>query len=237
MRRYAAISLILLFLCSRLGIAADKLILIGKNAPINGNDQLLMNHLIGLGLDVEYHSEPEKHPVDTKGAVGVFISESVTSGNIGPAYALPIPVIMSEPGLIDDMKMGVGQDAANATSIEIVNSNHPITKGFGGVVKVITQPGVLEGASSLEGEVQVLAVLEGNPGMKMLFVYEKGAQMQGQKAPARRAFVFNEQNSNPLMNNDGWTMVERAVTWVLGTALSVNYECTLATSWGALKLH
>jgi len=236
MRRYVAVSLILLLLFSGLGIAADKLILIGKNAPINNNDQILMDHMKGLGLDVEYHSEPEKHPVDTKGAVGVFISESITSANIGPAYDLAIPVIMSEPGLIDDMKMGVGQDAASATSIEIVNPNHPITKGFNGVVKVLSQPGVLEGASALEGEVQILAALEGDPGMKMLFVYEKGAQMQGQKAPARRAFVFNEQNSNPLMNNDGWTIIERAVTWVLGSTASVDHKGTLATSWGGLKI-
>ena len=235
MRCYITVSLILLFLYSGLGIAADKLILIGKDNPINNNDQILMGHLTGLGLDVEYHSEPEKHPVDTKGAVGVFISESVTSANIGPAYDLPIPVIMSEPGLIDDMKMGIGQDAASATSIEIVDPNHSITKGFNGVVKVLTQPGVLECASALEGEAHTLAVLAGDPGMTMLFVYEKGAQMQGQKAPARRVFVFNEQNSNPLMNNDGWTIIERAVIWVLGTAASVSYEGTLATSWGALK--
>ena len=235
MRRYAAVSLILLLLCSGLGIAADKLILIGKNDPINNNDQILMEHLIGLGLDVEYHSEPEQHPVDTNGAVGVFISESVTSTNIGPAYDLPIPVIMSDPGLIDDMMMGIGADNAGATSIEIVDPNHPITKGFNGVVTVLTQPRVMEGASAVEGEVQILAVLEGNPGMTMVFVYEKGAQMQGQEAPARRAFVFNEQNSNPLMNDDGWTIVERAVTWVLSTEASVSYEGTLATSWGALK--
>jgi len=235
MRSYVAVSLVLLFLCSGLGIAADKLILIGKNNPINDSDQILMGHLTGLGLDVEYHSEPEKHPVDIKGAVGVFISESVTSGNIGPAYDLPIPVIMSEPGLIDDMKMGIGQDAANAESIEIVDPNHPITKGYKGVVKVLSQPEILACASDLEGEVQILAVLAGDPGMKMLFVYEKGAQMQGQKAPARRAFVFNEQSSNPLVNNDGWTIIEHAVTWVLGTASSVNYERTLAISWGAIK--
>ena len=235
MRCYVTISLVLLFLCSGLGIAADKLILIGKNDPINNNDILLRDHLIGLGLDVEYHSEPEKHPVDTNGAVGVFISESVTSTNIGPAYDLSIPVIMSEPGLIDDMKMGVGVDIASATSIEIVDPNHPITKGFDGVVKVLTQPGVMECASALEGEAQILAVLAGDPGMTMIFVYEKGTQMQGQEAPARRAFVFNEQNSNPLMNNDGWTFVERAVTWVLGTAASVSHEGTLATLWGALR--
>jgi hypothetical protein len=230
MRRYAGVLLILLLLCSGLGIAADKLILIGKNDPINNNDQILMEHLIGLGLDVEYHSEPEKHPVDTNGA-------AVTSGNIGPAYDLPIPVIMSEPGLIDDMKMGVGQDFAGSTSIEIVDPDHPITEGFSGVVEILTQPGVLEGASALEGEVQILATLEGAPGMTMVFVYEKGAQMQGQEAPARRAFVFNEQYSNPLMNDDGWTIVERAVTWVLGTAVSVDYEGKLATSWGTLKLY
>ncbi len=235
MRSYVGVSLILLFLCSGLGIAADKLILIGKNDPINSNDQILMDHLVGLGLDVEYHSEPEQHPVDTNGAVGVFISESVTSTNIGPAYDLPIPVIMSEPGLIDDMKMGTGADNAGATSIEIVDPNHPITKGFNGVVTVLSQPGVMEGASELEGEVQILATLEGDPGMTMVFVYEKGAQMQGQEAPARRAFVFNEQYSNPLMNDDGWTIVERAVTWVLSTEASVSYGGTLATSWGALK--
>jgi len=38
------------------------------------------------------------------------------------------------------------------------------------------------------------------------------------------------------MNDDGWTIVERAVTWVLGTAASVSYKGTLATSWGALRI-
>ena len=114
MRFYLTTSLILLVLCSSLVFAADKMILIGKNAPINNNDLILMQHLQGLGLEVEYHSEPEGHPVDLKGAVGIFISESVTSGNIGPVYNdVDIPVIISKtmkshdlvaaPGLADIM--------------------------------------------------------------------------------------------------------------------------------------
>lgn len=235
MRCYVGISLLLLFLGSGQAMALDKLILIGKDNPINNSDQILMGHLTALGLNVEYHSEPEKHPVDIKGAVGVFISESVTSGNIGPAYDLPIPVIMSEPGLIDDLKMGIGQDVANATSIAIVQQNHPITKGYQGVVKVLSQPETLASASALEGDAQILAVLAGDAGIKLLFVYEAGAQMQTEKAPARRAFVFNEQSSTPFVTDDGWTLIERAVTWVLATAAPVSNQGTLTTTWGAIK--
>ena len=236
MRFYLTTSLILLVLCSGLAFAADKMILIGKNAPINNNDLILMQHLQGLGLEVEYHSEPEGHPVDLKDAVGIFISESVTSGNIGPVYNdVEIPVIMSEGGLIDEMRMGIGLNAEGVTTVKIVNPNHFITQGLEGEVEVLSQPGILSGATDVEGSVQVLAILTDGSEWPRVFVYEKGAQMQGQKAPARRAFVFNHQESNPLLNDDGWALVERSVEWVLGAAAPVSSEGSLAVAWGALK--
>ena len=237
MRFCVTASLILLVLCSGLAFAADKMILIGKNDPINNNDLILMQHLQELGLEVEYHSEPEGHPVDLKDAVGVFISESVTSGNIGPGYnTVKIPVIMSEGGLIDEMRMGNGMNAEGVTTVKIVNPNHFITEGLDGEVEVLSQPGTMSGASDVEGDVQVLATLADGSDWPRVFVYEKGAQMMDQKAPARRAFVFNHQNSNPLLTDDGWALVERSVEWILGAAAPVSSEGALAAAWGALKV-
>ena len=237
MRFYLTFSLILLLIYSGLAFAAGKFILIGKNDPINNNDMILMQHLQGLGLDVEYHSEPEGHPVSLDDAIGIFISESVTSDNIGPVYNdVELPFIMSEGGLIDEMRMGIGQNAENVSTIKIVDNNHYITQGFDlGDLEVLTAPGTMSGATSLEGDPRVLATLADGSGWPRVFVYEKNAQMQGQKAPARRAYVFNHQNINPLLNEDGWTIIERAVEWVLGASLSVEPMNDLAITWGGIK--
>lgn len=237
MRFYVTFSLIILLLFSGLGYAADKFILIGKNDPINNNDLILMGYLQGLNLNVEYHSEPERHPVNLDDAIGIYISESVTSGNIGPVYnEVELPFIMSEGGLIDEMRMGVGLNAENVSTINIVNNSHYITQGFAlGELEVLTGPGIMSGATDVEGDVQVLATLADGSGWPRVFVYEKGAQMQGQKAPARRAFVFNHQEINPLLNDDGWTIITRAVEWVLGAASPVEPTGSLAITWGVIK--
>jgi len=237
MRCYLLVSLTLLFIFSSAVVSADKLILVGKNDPINDNDTILMERLQGMGLDVEYHSEPEGHPVDLTGAACVYISESVTSGNIGSAYTdVNIPVITSEGGLIDDLKMGVGQNSGNVTAIEIVDPNHPITQGFSGQVEVLSQAGTLTGATELQGDAQILATLTDGSGWPRLFVYDEGAQMIDMVAPARRVFVFNHQEVNPLLNEDGWTLIERSVNWALGNEPTpVSYQNSLANTWGAIK--
>ena len=238
MRYYLLISLALVFIVSSAIVSADTIILVGKADPIKANDVILMERLQGMGLDVEYHSEPETHPVPLGGAVGVFISESVTSGNIGTAYTdVDIPVITSEGGLIDDLGMGVGENSGDVTAIEIVDPNHPITQGFSGQVEILSQAGVLTGASELQGDAQVLATLADGSGWPRLFVYEEGAQMIDMVAPARRAFVFNHENTNPLLNDDGWTLVERAVEWALGYGTSaVSPDSSLVTTWSAIKV-
>ena len=238
MRFYLTFSLILLMMFSGLAFAADKFILIGKADPINANDTILMQRLQGMGLNVEYHSEPEGHPIRLDAdVIGIYISESVTSGNIGPGYNdVELPFIMSEGGLIDEMSMGVGANAENVSTIKIVNNKHYITEGFPlGDLEVLTAPGTMSGASELEGSPQVLATLADGSDWPRVFVYEKGAQMIGQKAPARRAFVFNHETLNPLLNEDGWTIIERAVEWVLGAAAPVDPKDGLAITWGAIK--
>jgi hypothetical protein len=236
MRFYLAFSLILMIMFSGLAFSADKFILIGKNDPINANDTVLMTHLQGMGLDVEYHSEPEG-PVNLDDAIGMFISESVSSGNIGPVYNdVDIPFIMSEGGLIDEMSMGIGQNAESVSTIKIVNNRHYITEVFPlGDLEVLTAPGTMSGATELEGDPQVLATLADGSDWPRVFVYEEGAQMIGQKAPTRRAYVFNHQNINPLLNEDGWTIIERAVEWALGAAAPVDPMDDLAITWGAIK--
>jgi len=235
---FSFVFVLLLSLCSGSVLAADKLILIGKNDPINSNDLILMERLQGMGLNVEYHSEPEAHPVDLDDAIGIYISESVTSGNIGPVYNdVELPFIMSEGGLIDEMSMGIGQNAEGVSTIKIVSNNHYITQDFAlGDLEVLTQPGVMSGATDLEGTPQILATLADGSDWPRVFVYEKDAQMQGQRAPARRAFVFNHQEINPLLNDDGWTLITRAVEWVLGAATPVEPAGSLAVTWGTIKI-
>jgi hypothetical protein len=52
----------------------------------------------------------------------------------------------------------------------------------------------------------------------LIFCFERGSQMVGMKAPARRvAFFFDRTNSTVrYLNDNGWKLFEAGINWAMG---------------------
>ena len=245
MRLGIAVFFTFLLLYTSLAIGAAKLVFIGAWKEAAGSDAALINAFEAferVDLVAEYHSQIEDQPVDLSGADLVFVYESVSSGEIGDAYRdASIPVMFTEHAQGDDMGMtpATGGDLGDDTSILIKDSDHPITQGFEGEVVVWQEPGHdVQGIPNLLGDVQILAAKPTNSGVATVFVYEKGAQMMDDVAPARRVFLWMHSGSDPdLLTADAWTIIERAFVWALDLTEdeAVNPEDALSITWGRLK--
>lgn len=240
MRFSLFISLIVLVFFASWTIAADKIVFIGATVPLGAADAAVKTHLTALGFTVEDHAQTEKQPVDITGAAAVFIFESVTSSNITSAYKnAAIPVIMTEPAILDDMKFAPDGtfDSPAGQVVTIVDPSHPIAGGLKGDVKVATANGAIAACSGFKVDCVVVAKSAVN-GSPCIVTFEKGIKdMDGNPIPARRVYTFIEADLALAVTNDGWALFERSVLWALGklTSAAVDPDQKLSLTWGEVK--
>ena len=235
MFRLCAISLILALLLVCMAYA-EKVVLIGSGAP-DPSDVILIEHLEGLGLEVESHSHDEPQPLDLNGVDVVFISATVSSGNIGSFYAdSTVPVINCEAWTYDDMGFSVGQFDIDGDKIAIVDADHPIAQGFSGEVTIHSAASEIMSAS-LEGDVTVVAVRTDDPAQATIGVYEAGATTLIGETKAIHITLFPHNESWTLMTDDGWTLIEQSVLYAIGRheGSSVEPVNKLAVTWSSIK--
>ncbi|RJP30123.1 MAG: hypothetical protein C4527_10475 [Candidatus Omnitrophota bacterium] len=97
----------------------------------------LINHLEqDLGHTANIYGTGEDDPglVEEENDL-IFITEEIGSGSVGRDYRIANkPVIFTESYILDDMGFTNGQSAftggAMTTTLKVVNSNHPITRGL-----------------------------------------------------------------------------------------------------------
>jgi hypothetical protein len=236
-------SLIFMLLFASWSMAVDKIIMISAADPPGAADQALIDHVAALGFEVESHSQDEAQPVDISGAAAVIIGEALSSGNVSSAYKdVPIPVVITEPYVLDDMQLatdGTFNETPDKT-IVIVDPDHPIAGGLTGEVEIASEvPPDICSTSDIQGDAHVVATVLAN-GHTCLATYEEGAKgMDGVPVPARRVFTFPFETLIPLLTDDGWGLVERSVLWALGmlSETAVTPEGAAAATWGDLKAH
>ncbi len=235
------VSLVLILLVASWTVAADTIVMLGAAVPFAGADAELKARVEALGYQVEEHSQDEAQPVDISGAAGVLIGEALSSGNITDAYKdAPIPVIITEAYVLDDMKFAAADATFNAAqdmALTIVDPAHPIAGGLSGNVDIASAATEICSTSDIQGDVHVVANVLGN-GHTAIACYEEGANdMDGAPVPARRVFVFIHELITPLLNDAGWGLVERSVLWAMGalSETAVTPEAAIATTWGDLK--
>ncbi len=232
--------LVLVFLAASWTIAADTIVMIGAAVPFSGADAELKAHVEALGYQVEEHSQDEAQPVDISGAAGVLIGEALSSSNVTDAYRdAPIPVIITEAYVLDDMKFATDGtfNAAQDMALTIVDPAHPIAGGLSGNVDIASAAADICSTSDILGDAHVVANVLGN-GHTAIACYEEGANdADGVPVPARRVFVFIHELITPLLNDAGWGLVERSVLWAMGalSETAVTPEAAIATTWGDLK--
>lgn len=151
----------------------------------------------------------------------IVVSESCESARVassGVFETIATPVVSAEGHWLDES--GVAKEGLKVgaqTTIEIIDSTHPIAAGLTGKVVVYPQPHTLFlGSQPAPGATKV-ATQDGNPQNFALLAVDKGAQLTGGKtAPARRVHWFWEIEAGASLTGDGWKIFDASVNWAAG---------------------
>lgn len=191
------------------------------NATLNSGDSAVKTHLESLGFVVTIKAATSSTTADASGKNLVIISSTALSTDSNTKYRdIAVPVLTWEAYLFDDMGMtgatkGTNYDKkASQTTISIVNSSHPMAAGLSGTQTVYGSAGYLELGQPTSAAVNI-ATVTGDSTKSVIFGYDKGAQMIGLTAPAKRVGFFLYDTEASVMTSQGWTLFDSAVKWAL----------------------
>lgn len=192
-----------------------------EDSNISLQDRVFASHLRNqFGLTVQQFDDDGTLPNSLDGAEFGIVSGSVGSGNIGGLNIHvndPRPFITYESFLFDEFAFAPSGDpptAADITTLELVNTMHPITEGLSaGNLQVHAQPeGVAYLANPPEG-VTVLLTLPGNPDAAVVWVIDANTTVNGNNIPGIRiAWGIGDTN----LTTAGKDFLNRVIAYVLG---------------------
>jgi len=202
-----------------------------SNCSNNSKDVPLLNHLLGLGYNVDTKNDdgPSWNPLDYD---IIVISESVLSSNTDWLKDAQVPILTVEGSNSDELEMGDGGSSSGGGSKFIsIAQPHPITVGFSGIVEVTTSSnnlGHMTGWNAGSG-IKALAYYEdsGDIKAKILAVEKDGMLVDGSEAADKRVF-FGAQYFGHL-NGNGIQLFNQALDWLSWTGVyTMSYTDTVA---------
>ncbi|MEM7367885.1 MAG: SdrD B-like domain-containing protein [Bacteroidota bacterium] len=194
---------------------------------MSSGDQAIYNRLSSQGYTITTKGSPS-YPASTADAAGkdvVFISSTINSGDIGTMYKdVTIPVIVSEPWLLDDMKMvdddGSHQGSSSSqTQMTIDLPSHPLVEGLSGTVTVLSPSESIRWGKP-NSNCDKIARVQGSSDEYGVFCYRPGASMEGMTAPAYRIGFFLDDNTAANLTNDGWAIFDNTIRMSTGSQSS-----------------
>jgi hypothetical protein len=214
---------------------ASALFVVG-NTMLGPGDAAVRTRLQELGYALTIKSAADANEADASGKSLVVISSTVDSRDVNTKFTdVAVPVVLWDNELYADMKMtgtvsGTDFGATNdQTTTTILDQAHALAAGREGTVAV-AETGSLTwgrpGASAL-----MIAGLAQDRSKYTIFAYEKGTDVVGQMAPARRVGLFLQDNTAALLTHFGWTLFDAAITWaanakpfIVKKVLVLNYD-------------
>jgi hypothetical protein len=197
--------------------------LVKMKQEVQDEDTRVVAHLKSLGFDVTVCEELSDFKL-TKGKDLVVISESVNGFEIADKFRwLPIPVIVWENDVYDDMNMtgkrlrvDYGTETKPSTALELFNAPHPLSGRLSaGVHEILSKPAPLNWGHPGLGAT-VIATLPGQPDKVAIFAYEKGATMDYEyTAPARRVGFFPNRSYFDTLTPEGQALFDAAFLWAV----------------------
>jgi hypothetical protein len=197
-------------------------------------DQAVLSDLQARGYDVTL-STGTAVPDDGSTAIGkdlVIVSSSLASTSVvaaaGGAKFLhsPVPVIDWEPSLEDDFgfQAANGTTMTNQTQINIVDASSPLAAGFPtGPLTVTTSPQTISQGTPTGAH--IVAKSTADPTQAVIYYYEKGETgylTNGYTMPARRVFLFLNDNTFAAVNAAGTKLFDAAVDFAVGVQPTGN---------------
>lgn len=201
-----------------------RIAIIGGAIPPSPSDANIADHLRARSFEVEvFDDERGNRPSAAELAADfalVIISSTASSANIaGDFRDQPVPLLYWEQALntIDRIPLAAGGTVVpQQTSISISENNHPVTAGLPlGMLDVFTTPADMSVASAPFGpDVSTLATRAADAA---LMVADSGAELLGgHRAPARRVFLFFEDQSWLSTTEAARQLFGQAVDWAIG---------------------
>ncbi len=205
--------------------AVPRVAMIGVSIPPTPADLAAADHLRSIGYDVvALDDEPANRPAAAQLANDfglVIASSTIASGNIaGEFRSANVPMIFWENALLRAGRESLtdnGVVVGGTTSIDIVNTTHPITEHFApGTLAVYTSgQNMSVGTGNVGTGTQVLARRTGSTDIAVMAAEAGATVADGYVTPARRVFLFLEDAGFSAVTHDGEHLLEHAVCWAM----------------------
>lgn len=202
--------------------APRALLVIRQGGPSQPTDDKIRDHLQGLGLAVT--ETDQAAPVKEACSYDlVVLSSSVRSRDLGGAYRdVTVPLLTWENDLLDDLRFTGRKKDADFGLVEkehylwMVNAPHPLSASQAAGNLVAYQKDAPMGWGRPGLGASIIANIPGEPDKATIFGYERGATMDYDfLAPARRIFVFLDNDTFGNLTLAGLSLFDAAVRWGL----------------------
>jgi Subtilase family len=218
------------FVMQRLsGFTAKPALLVVGSSTLNAGDSTILTRLNWLGYAVTVKTGAATTAADATGKTVVVVSSTVNPSDVNTKFRTStVPVLTWEEGIYGSMGMTTGSvsgtDYGNLdatptqTSVNIIGGLHPLTAGLTSAQtwQVFSTAGSLTWAKPGINAIKI-ATLVSDPSKAVIYAYDKGVQMPGLIAPARRVgFMFRDTSSANA--SQYWTssfLFDTAVTWAV----------------------
>jgi hypothetical protein len=203
---------------------SGRVLLVVGAAPLTVGDNVIRDRLRGLGYTAVIVEAAAATVADANGTDFGFISRTTRAADFNAAFRdLPLPLLVPEYGLYSSLGMtGPTLDAdwgamtLSTTDLTITDSSHPLAAGFTATVTVMTPGDGLYGFGVPSARAATVATPVGKDGRYAIFGYERGAEMVGLTAPARRVGWFVDKEAANRLTATGWALFDAAVKWTAG---------------------
>lgn len=210
-------------------LVAPQALLVAPSTQLNSIDTAVSKRLQALGFSVTILDDNDAEESDAYGRDLLLVSSEVRTNRIRNKFNLAsIPLMVWNRNLYSEFDMvGSGFNSGTVTnrSIRILDTDHPLTAPFPATdVDVFTSNLDMNFINGNHPNLQKLASVSSNSNRIVLFAYEKDAALPGQTlAPARRVGSFLPASNN-LLTNDGRTLFDQSVDWLMQSELAIFHE-------------
>jgi hypothetical protein len=184
-------------------------------------DKVMEGRLTARGIKTTYFSDVAVTAALVLGMDLVVISSSAESGPLGTKLRdVAIPILCIENGEFPLMDMtgktlntNYGQ-LAGQTKVDISTGGNPMVGALTGTLTISSAAGDFGWGIPADGAVKGAAFV-GNANQFPVFGYDKGAQMVGLVAPAKRAAYGIRETLAANLTSDGSKVFDAVLNWVL----------------------
>ncbi len=187
---------------------------------VHRGDKALKTRLEDLGFEARIVLQGELSEWQARAARLLIVSSSVGSLDTRTSFRdLPVPAVVCEAKLYDDMGMTGSCDDGGCGLIYvpgqvwIKDPAHPLAAGLTQGVRLRHGATMLVSWGLPSLHAAWIATVPGHPGQATIFSYEKGAEMVGLPAPARRVGLFFRMGGAASITDAGWSLFDAAALW------------------------